>query len=216
MFRDLGWWFPSGEAHMNAWMKTTKGQWPLNGRPSYQGRKQSAAFALCTGQRRRAIDVGAHVGMWSWNLGHWFQHVEAFEPVEAHRACFEKNVTLPNVTLYPLALGQDAGSVSMVSDPHSSGDTRVGGDGDIPMRTLDSFGFVDVDLIKIDTEGFEENVLRGGLETLRASWPVICVEQKRDMASRFGLRPQGAVQMLVDMGYVVAKEISGDFICIRP
>jgi hypothetical protein len=83
------------------------------------------------------------------------------------------------------------------------------------MEALDSFELADVDLIKIDCEGYEENVLRGAEQTIRRSQPVICVEQKRQMAEKFGLTPQGAVRFLETMGYVVHVEMGGDFL-MRP
>jgi hypothetical protein len=43
---------------------------------------------------------------------------------------------------------------------------RVVGEGNIPMVTIDSLNFTDVDLIKIDVEGYEMQVLKGADKTL--------------------------------------------------
>ena len=83
-------------------------------------------------------------------------------------------------------------------------------------KTLDSFGFRDVDFIKCDAEGYEENIMRGAEQTIRQWRPVIIVEQKRTMATRFGLQPMGAVDFLNSLGYVVAQDIGGDFLCVMP
>lgn len=215
------WYFPDGEKHLPEWMANPKARMIINGRPAYQGKKQLAAIAECglRGRTRTAIDVGGHIGLWSFNLAHAFGRVHAFEPVAAHRACFEKNLDVPalveKVLLHPVALGMQEGSVSIKTAPTSSGDSWVSGDGDIPMHTLDSFDLQDIDLIKIDCEGYEENVLRGAMQTISTWRPVIMVEQKRDMASeRFGLGKLGAVQLLLDMGYRVAAELSGDYVCV--
>ena len=45
---------------------------------------------------------------------------------------------------------------------------RVLGDGTIPMITIDSLGLGDVDLIKIDVEGYEMEVLKGAEKTLKS------------------------------------------------
>lgn len=216
------WWFPAGETHLPAWMASPKGRMIINGRPAYQGKKQLALLAEASRVKgrplRRIVDVGAHIGLWSFNFAPACQVVEAFEPVALHRACFELNVLQPlqdptRVNLHALALGQIERMVSIHTAPTSSGDSWVDGPGDIRMVTLDSFEFADVDVIKIDCEGFEENVLRGAMDTIRRCRPVILVEQKRDMAaSRFGLQPLGAVNLLLEVGYSQAAEMSGDYL----
>ncbi len=218
MKQELGWWFPDHEQHLQAWMRSPKGYMVLNNRPSYQGKKQALALSFVMDratQPRVAVDVGGHIGLWSYNLAHAFQQVHAFEPVAAHRECFVKNVDKPNVTLHACALGREEGSVSIHTAPTSTGDSWVKGGGGIPMVTLDSLGLTEVDFIKIDCEGYEENVLRGAVETIKRSRPVIIVEQKRDMATaRFGLEPLGAVKFLQGLGYKVAQEISGDYLMV--
>ncbi len=212
-----GWYFPDGESHLPQWMANPKVRMMLNGRAAYQGQKQVAVMELCK-NFRRAIDVGGHVGLWSFNLAHKFRFVDAFEPVREHRWCFTKNVLeakdVKGVTLHELALGDREGSVSIRTEPTSSGDSRVDGPGDIPMKRLDSFGFDDVDLIKIDCEGFELFVLRGAGEILSRCKPVVIVEQKPGHAQKYGLGEKDAVPYLESLGYKVAKEMSGDFICV--
>lgn len=214
-----GWWFPDHEEHLIEWMANPKARMILNGRSAYQGSKIQHALKLVRAAKecRTAVDVGAHIGLWSYNLAPEFKAVEAFEPCEAHRECFRKNVDGMNMnaTLHPYALGEREGSVSLYTGPASSGDTWVKGDGDIPMRTLDSFGLRNVDFIKIDCEGYEEFVLRGA-EILIGTWrPVIVVEQKRDHATKFGLKPQGAVDYLTKVhGYKVDAVMAGDFFMV--
>lgn len=227
------WWFPDHEQHLPQWMATPKARMILNGRPAYQGKKQLAALAavaqLGRGAPRVAVDVGGHIGLWSYNLAPAFREVHAFEPVAEHRACFVKNVRcmdgtvkdplgLPRhagVYLYPWALGATDGNVSIHTAPTSSGDSWVKGAGDTPMTTLDHVGLDGVDFIKVDCEGYEENVLRGAIDTIKRDRPVIIVEQKRDMATaRFGLEPLGAVKFLLELGYVQQQELSGDYLMV--
>lgn len=221
-----GWWWPDGEVHMIEWLMEPKNQMVLNGRPTYQGVKQQMVMDAMKGRpHRRVIDVGAHIGLWSFNFSHDFEIVEAFEPVAEHRECFDRNVMsfveLPpfsvKVNMHDCALGDREDTVSIRVNPTSSGDSWVKGKGEVPMKTLDSFQFEDVDLIKIDCEGYEEFVLRGAEATIGHNRPVVIVEQKRDMAVKFGLSPMGAVKYLVNgFHYKVIAEKGGDYILAPP
>lgn len=209
---DLNWWFPDGETHLTEWMRNKKGAMVLNGRAAYQGAKQDAALSHVK-QFRHALDIGGHVGLWSFNLAYQFAVVDAFEPVAEHRACFVKNVEAENVMLHAIALGDKDGSISIKTAPTSSGDSWISGEGNIPMRRLDDFGFNDVDFIKIDTEGAEELVIRGGLETIKRCRPIMVVEQKGHEVTHFGLKKDGAIALLWDIGMKpLCKPISGDWI----
>lgn len=50
-------------------------------------------------------------------------------------------------------------------------------------RRLDTLKLPPPDFIKMDVEGHEAEVLRGGLETLKSSWPFIVFENIRDYSS---------------------------------
>jgi hypothetical protein len=49
--------------------------------------------------------------------------------------------------------------VTIRVNPTSSGDSWVKGKGTVPMKTLDSFGFEDVDFIKVDAEGGKRYIM---------------------------------------------------------
>jgi hypothetical protein len=46
----------------------------------------------------------------------------------------------------------------------------------IVVRTLDSYGLDGVSILKVDVEGYEEDVLRGAVDTIRRCQPVIFFE----------------------------------------
>ena len=214
-----GWYWPDGEQHMLEWIADPKNRLILNGRPAYQGKKQQLALYHCAPDRRRTmVDCGAHIGLWSYNFAHWFDRIEAFEPVSEHGICWQANMQTrqDECSLHPYALGDREDMVTIRVNPTSTGDSWVRGKGTVPMKTLDSFGFEEVDFIKVDAEGYEEFILRGAEFTLKHWKPAVCVEQKRDMATKFGLKPMGAVQYLIGMGYKVVGEISGDYILKVP
>lgn len=214
------WAMPDDEKHLPEWM--TKVNRRVAGRLTYQYGKYDAALPHCR-EKRIAIDVGAHIGLWSYFMAQDFEQAICFEPMEEHADCWCVNMDgVKNAELWPWALGEKEGFVILETrTPGSSGDTqvRISGTqpvgenpGSVPMKPLDFFKLEFVDLIKIDCEGFEEFVLRGARDTLERCKPCVIVEQKGDMSRRYGLQKQSAVQFLKDMGAEVRAEISGDFI----
>lgn len=208
-----GVWLPVTEEHLCGMMSPGTKRFARlpDGRPAYQRHKYLAALPLVR-ERIVFVDIGAHCGLWSMQAELDFNTIMAFEPHPLHAAIYPHNMRTTNWTLNAVALGASEGSISLTSGPDSSGDTYVSGAGDIPMRTLDSFGLERIDLLKIDTEGYELPILNGSVETLRRCRPVIVVEQKgRDMRNH-GMKKNGAVEFLKRLGAVeLAPAISGDY-----
>ena len=218
MIQHQGIWLPDGEAHLTEWM-TRNGEM-VDGKGTYQIKKLRAALAHCR-QFRSAVDVGAHVGLWSMQLAKRFERVYSFEPVAAHRECLFVNIPgaqgdgNSNVSVYACALGDHEGSVSIVTEPTSSGDSRVGDGDGIPLHMLDQFSIKDVDFIKLDCEGYELFALKGGAATIARDLPTICVEQKPGRGQRFGLPELGAVEWLTkEFGYRCVEKMSGDYVMV--
>lgn len=218
MFSFQGIWFPDGEKHFPEWM--AKNGETVEGRGTYQIKKFREAMKYVR-NFRVAVDVGAHVGLWSIQLEKRFDMLHAFEPVEQYRECFERNLfeSFPSVfvILHECALGDSEGKVSMtipsLDGGIDSGGTHVSGDGDIELKKLDGFELQDVDFIKIDCEGYEHKVIAGGMETIRRCKPVVIVEQKpHKLGPNFGIYGTPAVDILKSLGYKVAKETGGDYI----
>ena len=201
-----GVYLPDKESHLTQWAK--EDDW------RYQGEKLDAALKYVK-KRDVAVDVGGHCGLWSKEMVKEFKQVIAFEPIPDHRACYMLNVK-GNYTLFPFALGEKEGTVRMYVNPESTGDTRVSDKGQIEaqMKRLDDVYQGPCDFLKIDTEGYEEFVLRGAIELLKHK-PVVIVEQKKDMAKDFGLELLGAVKLLKSFGYKQKELIHGDYILVH-
>jgi FkbM family methyltransferase len=222
-----GWWLPDSEEHLQQWMTTVSDR--RGDRLLYQGKKYRMAMEHVK-RRRVAVDIGGHVGLWSWQMAQDFATVHAFEPMTEHRECWRANMAdFGNATLYPFALGEVPGMVRVVTrTPGSSGDTGVDPAAErsslraaidtvgeeVELRTLDSFGLTDVDFIKVDTEGFEVFVMRGAVETLLRCKPCCIVEQKPETggAQRYGVGVTDAVTFLESLGAKRRAGIQGDYI----
>jgi len=153
------------------------------------------------------------VGFWSYYLALNFRAVHAFEPSEAFAHCFERNVRAKNVVLHRAALGAEEGSVALETVAGNSGATHVrpGAAGDVRMRRLDDYGFENLDLLKVDVEGYERRVLTGARDTLVRCKPVVIVEQK-DFASRYGDERFAAADFLRSLGAQQLGQVVQDLI----
>lgn len=213
MINCEGIWLPDDEEHLVMMIEKLPSQTRrIDGKPTYQYHKYMTALTYVK-QYRVAIDIGGHVGMWSMQMAKQFEKVEAFEPVEKHRECFKANVKASNVKLWNNALSDRYQKISMYNgNPGSTGDTWVGGPGDITACPLDRFNFDNVDFLKVDCEGYEYYILLGAVKLIETWKPTIIVEQKPDMAPKFGLRETQAVEFLQSKGAKLRKVISGDYI----
>lgn len=204
-----GWSLPDQDRHFVDHL-TKAPQW--QGRAIYQSKALDAALASCK-MFRRAVDIGAHVGLWSWVLSQRFKTVDSFEPVEEFRAHFVQNVTAPNVKLHPAAIGSRMGKVKMAVQADNTGMTHIqaGAPGDVLLRPLDYFKLKHVDLMKVDVEGFETEVVMGARETLGRCRPIIVIEQKTG-AQRYGFAQTQAVELLQSMGAVLLHRVNDDYV----
>ena len=121
---------------------------------------------------RNAVDVGCRDGEYARYLQHYFSHTYCFDPRAMMNFCY--NVDLSKVTHFSCALGDKPEIIRMAGGTHRRMEGRMR---NAPCLTLDQFELADVDYIKIDVEGFERKVLRGGEHTIAACRPVIVIEQ---------------------------------------
>ena len=138
---------------------------------------------------RTAIDCGAHQGMWTTSWNSIVEKIEAFEPNPDVIPMFkDRTFGIDNITLHEVALGDKFSSVSMQYETHTGTYHVKDHSGTIEMKTLDSYNFNDVDIIKIDVEGYEVPLLEGAKETILNNRPVIQIEANHT-GDRYG-RPK--------------------------
>lgn len=169
------------------------------------------------------LDIGAHVGTYSIMCGKKAKRTHAFECSPKTFCYLAANLALHNLTErvqpYNYALGdttkdidyyvrsEDGGGngVKMLK-PSDEGCEKV----KVPMRTLDSFGLTNIGFIKLDVEGFETEVLKGGLETLKINgYPPILFESWSDWRAKEGINVKQLRDELFDfinsLGYKIIK-----------
>lgn len=138
------------------------------------------------------VDVGAHIGTYSWSLAPHFNKTHSFECNPEVYNCLCANIFLKELSSKIVTHQYGLSSQSTEMDYYvrskeggGNGFTFLGeireSDilGKIPMKlkTMDEVGIENIGLIKIDTEGHEMDVLIGAQETLKNSnFPPIIFE----------------------------------------
>ena len=142
--------------------------------------------------------------------------VHAFEPnpklLEMLHRTLERNAEAP-ITLHPVALGDAPGELPLFAPAGNAGAAslvhvsrpdfaRVGA---VPVVTLSDYaeaqGIDRCDFIKIDVEGFEHNVLKGGLEFITTHRPRAILLEEFARPGAEGLPP--SLALLETLGYAV-------------
>ena len=155
-------WVPENDIHLEEWK---------SGKPFTQNKCLLKFKEWCTSQQKRfrtVIDVGAWCGTWSSEMSQFANSIKAFEPNSTNFKCLERNAgRYPNINPFIYALGDKDGFLNMTNDDFTQAIRIEESQGKTPVKTIDSFGWTDVDLIKIDVEGYEMKVLHGAEETLK-------------------------------------------------
>jgi len=151
-------WVPSNDVHIEQWK---------DGQPFTQNKCLLKFIKYCKSQSKKmntVIDVGAWCGTWSKAIEPFAKKVIAFEPDTVHFECLQRNCTI-NCNPRMEAVGSEIKEISLTEDDFTQA-KRVDKQGDIRMITLDHLNLSDVDMVKIDVEGYEMEVLKGAKKTL--------------------------------------------------
>jgi len=168
-----------------------------------------------------AIDVGANQGFMSGVLSYLSGrsgHVYSFEPNPKVFAKLLEVIEanhLDTVSAYNSGCGKDEQSMTLYCPP-SSGFASLRPNTEIDRSTLQEsqIQILNLDLflaskldrlnfIKIDTEGYEDDVLLGAIELLRRFQPVVYIE----LCSEYLSSSERAIKILRDLGYSFDRDI---------
>ncbi len=167
-----------------------------------------------------AIDIGANIGLWSKDFTAFFSRTICFEPNTSCLDCLKKNINISKAKIYNFALGsknsngylycpQSTGGSSLINQTKYLGVDKLGNEiwdkfkVDTPkqkvnIKTLDSLELIDISFIKIDVQGYEFEVLKGSVDTLKKNNPIICIEEYKE-----NLNESNEIDFLKSLNYCV-------------
>lgn len=157
------------------------------------------------------LDIGANIGLFTIVLSDAVQStgiVHSFEPVKMNYILLEENTnTLSNVIRYNTALGNVNGNITMNSEYGNAGNSYIINEvtGDIPIIRLDSLN-LSPNFIKIDVQGFEYDVILGGLETIKKYRPIMIVELEdlnNSIPTSYKNSKTNVIKLLSDLNYSI-------------
>lgn len=141
----------------------------------------------CLGNRGAFLDIGANIGYYSLYMADRSTEVFAFEPDPRARLALEANARrVGNITVVPCAVAAAPGRSRFQLERHcevSHLSATSGGSAtrsiEVELVSVDSFVAarkLGVEAIKIDCEGADTDILRGGEKVLREQRPIVLGE----------------------------------------
>jgi FkbM family methyltransferase len=163
-------------------------------------------------RNRVMIDVGAHIGTTMLPYSRLFSKIYGFEPnKESFDFCLKnieynniKNCSVENCAI----LNRKIVGIPVQHNTCNSGCFYFKEDNTgVPSKILDEDDrFIDVDFIKIDTEGAEYYVMLGALDIIKKYKPLIQAEMNGLCEKNFGIPSFVLIEFLTSLGY---NNISG-------
>lgn len=153
---------------------------------------------------RTCLDIGGHVGTTAIRYSKHFEKVVTFEPIPDLFECMQVNTeNYENIEINNLAVSDKNDVVDIWMNKNNTGSNVIESPAtnrivksrwyndkrqdfkqmpkiSVKSSTIDSFAFDNVDFIKIDTEGYNIEPLRGMKETLEKYHPVVQLERAND------------------------------------
>lgn len=172
-----------------------------------RGERELGLLPFLVDPTRVALDIGANKGVWTWWLAGLVPRVYAYEPNPKLFSILRRNVA-DNVVAEQIALSDRAGRAELRIPYSAKGYSNQGAslsvtkvDGaylgiEVETRRIDDLGIENIGFIKVDVEGFEHEVVQGGLDTIRANKPVMVIEIEEAHTKRNLVEMLGAIEAL--------------------
>lgn len=175
-----GWYVPDDDQKITRVLENDENK----ENPSYEGKFREQILAHLP-NKRTFVDVGANVGIWSYPLIGKFQKIIGYEPSNQNIECLKQNVG-EKIEIRTKAVANFTGHADFHQAGKNCGDgklCRPGVDASYTVEVvqLDNENLQNVDLIKIDVQGWEYEVLQGAKNILVTQRPWVAFEVNQDI-----------------------------------
>ena len=195
----------------------------LEQRDWFEDEIQFVRRMLKTGQK--AIDIGANYGVYTLSMAKAVGptgRIWAFEPASDTARLLDAAIAangFSQIALERSALSSASGTARLSLNPNSElnalmRDARSASASEtVPLVTLDEcltrYGWRDIDLVKVDAEGEESNIIKGGEKFLAELSPLVQYEIKvghglhMELAQEFAARGYESYRLVPGLGFLV-------------
>jgi len=165
------------------------------------------------------IDCGANVGELYFSFLLNTQNIEyiAFEPDPAAFECLSLNINNKSHNLYNFALSSNEGKMKFYLDTFGANSSieHFGSEEFITVetKTLDSFNFENIKLIKLEAEGHEIEVLKGSVNTLKNT-EYITVDYGPEKGKEGNMTLPEVTNFLFKENFIIENASSNRYTCL--
>jgi FkbM family methyltransferase len=152
--------------------------------PSYEGKYREFILKHIP-NKKTFVDVGTNVGIWSRPMIAYFNSVVSYEPSKQNLECLKANIPT-GIDLRERAVANFTGFADFRQAGKNCGDGKLCRQGvessyQVPVVKLDDEELTNVDLIKIDVQGWEFEVLDGAQNLIKRDRPWVVFEVNQDI-----------------------------------
>jgi FkbM family methyltransferase len=175
-----GWFVPDDDTRVSGLLENDLSM----DHPSYEDKYRSLVIESLP-NKRTFVDVGANVGIWSLPMRLHFEKVISYEPSKQNIECIKVNIP-EGIELREKAVADFNGEAKFHQAGKNCGDGKLCREGVkstyvVPVVKLDDENLQNVDMIKIDTQGWELDVLKGMSNLIKSQQPWIMIEVNEDI-----------------------------------
>jgi FkbM family methyltransferase len=162
------------------------------------------------------LDIGANIGWFAINIAKQKKNLQirAYEPIPKTYKYLINNIkmnAISGITAFNFGFSDVKKDLKFYFNPELTGNTSLENltqsnkieEIKCSVKRIDDVikNNQRVDFIKCDVEGAELFVLKGGIQTIKTSRPIIFAELLRKWTAKFNYNPNDVITLLKDLGY---------------